>query len=62
MQKTICDRCGKPINGPLAIVGLWAGDGVRGCGYPLMNRMPAVTVMNLCLSCRAKVEQEIKGE
>lgn len=56
MEKKICDRCGRLIEGPAAIAGLWAEDGVRGSGLPTMNALPAVHVMNLCPACRAEAE------
>ena len=60
MERTICDRCGKPINGPLAIVGLWSNDGgFGGRGVSPMNGLPNVTAMSICPECRKEVEDVI---
>lgn len=57
MERTICDRCGRPVEGPLSIVGLWSTDGgFGGRGISPMNSLPAVCVMNMCPACRAEVE------
>ncbi len=55
MERTICDRCGRVVEGAKSIVGLW-GPGGRAGALPSMSLLPAVCVMNLCPACRKEIE------